>query len=245
MITRGEGAARMIGDSTGKSIAEGFVTIQTAGIRELADELADLAKKLGKTNQLEAAVVKAARVIERAYAQNVGDVTGNLKASLKTKPKRYGSAVIAITGPMQTGPFGSTDEQASGNHSWLNEFGSDRRRPGTKGRRTYINVHQMINGRMRRHSTMNDQQFANQARGYYFLMGSLREPTRQARGGIGYPHDFGYSNGRQHPITLHPGEDFGAMPARHTMQRAIDSNQQAVYRTLETAIQNTINKLQS
>lgn len=245
MITRGEGAARLIGGQTGKSLAEGFVTVQTAGIRELAEELEALASKLGKSNQLEAAVRKAAKIIEHSYASKVGDVTGNLKASLKTRTKRYDAAVIAITGPMQTGSKGSSDTQASGNHAWLNEFGSDRRRPGTKGRRTYVNVHQMINGKMRRHSTMNDQQFANQARGYYFLMGSRNEPTRQARAGIGYPHDFGHSGGRQHPITLHPGEDYGAMPAKHSMEQAINENQQAVFNTLKSAIENTIAKLQS
>lgn len=245
MITRGEGAARLIGGETGKTIAEGFITVKTAGIRELAEELEELAQKLGKANQLENAVKKAARIIERAYAVNVGDVTGNLKASLKTKAKRYEDAVIAITGPVQTGPVGSSDDQKSGNHAWLVEFGTDRRRPGTKGRRTYVNVHQMVNGKMRRHSTMNDQQFASQSKGYYFLMGSRNEPTRQARAGSGYPHDFGYSSGKQHPIVLHPGEDYGPMPAKHAMQRAIEGNQQAVFNSLKAAIENTIEKLQS
>jgi len=243
MITIGEGAARIYGESTAKSLAEGFVTIRTAGIRELAEKLQNLALKVGKPDRLKSIVTSAAKLIEREYAQQVGDVTGGLKKSVTTRSKVYESAAVAITGPRQTGSVGSTDTQASGNHAWLVEFGSGRRRPGTEGRRTYINVHQMINRRMKRHSSANDRQFANMGRGYYFLMGSINEPTRRAREGIGYPHDFGYSGGRQHPITLHPGEDYGAMPARHPMERTINSQQQPVFNFLRNAIQNTIDSL--
>lgn len=244
MLEMGRGV-RDIGGSTGKSLSQGFVTIQTAGIRELAKKLEDLAAEMGKPNRLRAIVGNAARIIEKGYRDNVADVTGNLKRSVKIKTKDYDMASVAIVGPQQTGPFGSTDEQASGNHAWMVEWGTDRRRPGTNNRRTYLNVHQMINRRMTRHSTVNDQQFANMSKGYYFLMGSRNEPTRQARDGSGYPHDFGYTNGRHHPITLHPGEDYGAMPAKHPMERAIASNQQAVFNHLKTAIQNTINGLTS
>lgn len=243
MITIGEGAARVYGESTAKSLAEGFVTVRTAGIRELAEKLKKMAEDAGKPDRLKAIVKAAAKIIERDYAQRVGDVTGGLKNSLDTRTKVYESAVVAITGPRQTGPVGSTDTQASGNHAWLVEFGSGRRRPGTEGRRTYINVHQAINGKMKRHSSANDQQFANMSRGYYFLMGSIREPTRQARQGTGYPHDFGFSGGKQHPITLHPGDDYGAMPAKHPMEKTIQSQQQAVFNNLKSAIQNTIDGL--
>lgn len=244
MIERGRGV-RSVGESTGKSLADGFVTLQTAGISELAKKLEEMAAEMNKPNRLKSIVGNAARIIEQGYKNNVSDVTGNLRASVKIKTKNYSSAAVAVVGPTQTGPFGSTDEQASGNHAWMVEFGTDRRRPGTNNRRTYLNVHQMINGKMTRHSTANDKQFANMGRGYYFLMGSRNEPTRQARDGRGYPHDFGYTNGRQHPITLHPGEDYGAMPAKHPMERTIASNQQAVFNHMKAAIINTMNSLTS
>jgi hypothetical protein len=101
----------------------------------------------------------------------------------------------------------------------------------------------MINGKMRRHSSANDQQFANMSRGYYFLMGSRDEETRQARQGIGYPHDFGYSNGKQHPITLHPGDTYAPMPASHAMERSIAETKDAVLNTLKAAIQNSLDRL--
>jgi hypothetical protein len=74
-------------------------------------------------------------------------------------------------------------------------------------------------------------------------MGSANEPTRVAREGTGYPHDFGHSNGRRHPITLHPGEDYGAMPARHPMEQTIQASQQAVFNSLVSSIKNTMAKL--
>lgn len=241
-ITQGYGAARMIGGQTANQIAKGFVSINTSGIRELALELQRLAAIAGDYDLLERHVKAAAKLIEARYKANVHDVTGNLRKSTRTRSKRYPNegGVIAITGPVQTGNVGSTETQASGNHAWLVEFGSGRRRPGTQGRRTYINVHQMINRRMRRHSTANDEQFARMGRGYYFLMGSKNEPTRQARAGIGYPHDFGFTNGRQHPVTLHPGETYKEMPASNAMQNAITSEQANVYNALKTAIENSL-----
>lgn len=245
MLTQGQGAARLIGGSTAKTLAEGFITIQTAGIRELAERLEMLANKAGDPRALERIVKEAGKIIEKGYKANVADVTGNLRKSTKVRTKVYESAAVAIVGPLQTGNRGATEKQASGNAAWLNEFGSGPRRPGTEGRRTYINVHQMINRKMTRHSSMNDEQFANQARGYYFLMGSINEPTRQARMGKGYPHDFGVTNGKMHPVTLHPGETYGAMPASHAMERTIESKQQQVYSFLETAIRNSIKELES
>jgi hypothetical protein len=240
MITQGEGGARDFGGQTGKSLAEGFVTIQTAGIRELAKKLESMASKLESAAALKAAVVAAATHIQRGYQAKVGDVTGNLKKSTRIKPKDYGSAQVAVVGPWQSGAAGSRAGAESGNHAWLNEFGSGFRQPGTRGRRTYLNVHQMINGRMKRAGSFNNKQFANMSKGYYYLMSSRNEPTRQAREGSGYPHDFGYTNGRQHPITLHPGETYAAMPAKHAMERTIEEQKMAVFNTLKSAIENTI-----
>lgn len=243
MITQGQGSPRTFGGSTGKSLAEGFVTIKTAGIRELAGELQMLAAKMGEPRALEAAVRKAAEHIKKGYQSKVRNVTGNLKKSVRIKTKTYDAATVAIVGPWQSGTAGSREGAESGNAAWLVEFGSDRRKPGTKGRRTYVNVHQMINGKMRRHSSANDQQFANMSKGYYFLMGSINEATRQAGMGKGYPHDFGHTSGKMHPVTLHPGETYGAMPASHAMEKTIGEQQGAVFNTLKGAIENTLARL--
>jgi len=243
MITQGQGSPRTFGGQTGKSLAEGFVTVKTAGIRELAEELQAIAAKMGEPKALEDAVKKAAEHIRRGYRAKVGNATGNLKKSVRIKTKTYDAAAVAIVGPWQTGTGSATEKDGSGNHAWLVEWGTDRRKPGTKGRRTYLNVHQLINGKMRRHSSANNQQFANMSRGYYFLMGSIKEATRQARMGKGYPHDFGYTNGKMHPITLHPGDTYPAMPAKHAMQKTIDEQQGAVFNTLKAAIENTLARL--
>jgi hypothetical protein len=188
-------------------------------------------------------VMKGAKIIAEGYAMRAGNVTGNLAKSVKVKVREYGQATVAVVGPLQTGSKGATEREGSGNAAWIVEFGTGRRRPGTQGRRTYLNVHQAINGKMTRRSTANNVQFANMSRGYYFLMGSKNEPTRQARAGSGYPHDFGYSGGRQHPITLRPGETYGAMPARHPMERTINAEQQRVFNTLRFALEKEIEKL--
>jgi len=246
MITQGHGAPRLIGGSSGKSLAEGFVTVKTFGIRELAERLKELAEKLGEPKALEQAVRKAAAHIEKGYQAKVGDVTGNLKASVRIDTKTYDSAAVAIVGPWQSGTTASSEGKESGNHAWLVEWGTDRRLPGTKGRRTYLNVHQMINGKMKRHGTFNNKQFANMAKGYYFLMGSINEATRDARRGSGYPHDFGSSApGESHPIVMHPGDTLAAMPAQHAMEQTIKEQQGAVFNTLKNAIQNSIDRLSS
>jgi hypothetical protein len=243
MITQGYGRPTSYGGRTGKQLVEGFVSVRFEGIREMAEKLQRVGQEMGEPKALENAVRKAGSHIQRSYQSKVGNVTGNLARSTKIQTKIYDAATVAIVGPYQTGTKGSTETQASGNHAWLVEWGSGPRKPGTKGRRTYINVHQMINGKMKRHSSANNTQFANMSRGYYFLMGSLDEPTRLARQGIGYPHDFGYSRGKQHPITLHPGDTYRAMPASHAMERSIAESKDAVLNTLKTAIQNSLDRL--
>jgi hypothetical protein len=200
---------------------------------------------MGEPKALESAVKKAGEHIKRGYRAKIRNATGNLSKSVYIKTKTYDAAAVAIVGPRQTGTGRGTEEGGSGNAAWLFEFGSGVRKPGTKGRRTYINVHQMINGKMVRHSSANDKQFANMSKGYYFLMGSINEATRQAGMGKGYPHDFGVSDGKMHPITLHPGETYGAMPASHAMEKTISEQQGAVFNTLRAAIQNTLDRLES
>lgn len=243
MITQGRGTARSIDGSTGKQLTNAFVTVKTAGIRELAEKLDALGARMGEPKALENCVKLAGEHIKKAYKSKVGNATGNLRKSVRIEVKTYDAAAVAIIGPWQTGTSGATSKQASGNHAWLYEWGSGPRRAGTNGRRTYLNVHQVINGKMRRHSSANDQQFANMSKGYYFLMGSKNEPTRQARMGKGYPHDFCSENGEMHPFTLHPGETYPAMPAHHAMRNTISEQSGAVLNTLQTAIQNTLDRL--
>jgi hypothetical protein len=243
MITQGIGAPRVMDGQTGKQLTNAFVTVKTAGIRELAEKLEMLGARMGEPKALQNCVKLAGEHIKKGYKAKVNKVTENLSKSVRIETKSYDAAAVAIIGPWQSGTSGATSKQASGNHAWLHEFGSDARKPGTKGRRTYLNVHQMINGKMKRHSSANNSQFANMSKGYYFLMGSINEATRQAKMGSGYPHDFGTTNGKMHPVTLHPGETYGAMPASHSMEKTIGEQQNAVFNTLQTAIQNTLDRL--
>ena len=237
-ITQGEGAARILGGYTGKQVANSFVTIQTSGVRELALELQRRATIAGDHKAIERCCVQAAKIIERGYKGRIKSATGNLKRSVFTKPKSYAqdNTSIAITGPRQTGPVASSDAQASGNHSWLYEFGTGPRRPGTQGRRTYINVHQAINGKLHRHSSANDEQFARMGKGFYFLMGSINVPGRETGRGSFVQKPGGGTR----PYYLAPGETYGAMPASHAMQQTVEQEQTAVFNALKNAIQNTL-----
>jgi len=241
-ITQGLGAARIIGGYTGKQVANSFVTIQTAGVRDMAMKLQKLAAIAGDTNALERCVKEAAKVIERGYRSRIHSVTGNLKRSVRTKTKSYpqDGGVIAITGPAQTGSTGSTERQASGNHAWLYEFGTGPRRPGSQGRRTYINVHQAINGRMHRHSSANDEQFSRMGKGYYFLMGSINVPGRENGAGAFVKRPGGGTR----PYYLGPNETYPAMPKSEAMKNTIDQEQMTVFNTLQNAIRNTLKGLE-
>lgn len=236
---------RDFGGRSARQIVEGFVNIRTAGAREVAQELELLALRAMKDpGKLRAKAVKsAAEIIKKAYKSKINNVTDNLSKSMDTRIRQYDGATVAITGPRVTGPVGADPETGSGNHAWLVEFGSEPRKPGTQGRRTYINVHQMINGKMSRAGRFHDEQFANMGRGYYFLMGSKNERTRQAKAGSGYPHDFGSTNGRMHPVTLKPGESIAPMPPQSTMQKTISENSSAVLSALIANMKNYIEEL--
>lgn len=245
MITQGQGSPRSFGGQTGKQLTEGFVTVQTAGAREVAEELRRLADSIGADADalLSEACNKAAKVIGDRYKQKVGNATGNLKKSVRIRKKVYpqDSAVVAIVGPWQSGRGASREGAESGNHAWLVEWGTGRRKPGTKGRRTYLNVHQMINRKMSRSGSFNNDQFANMSKGHYFLMGSINEPTRQAGMGKGYPHDFMVTGGKMHPFAIHPGETYGPMPAKHAMENAISEAGPEALNTLINNIRSKIN----
>lgn len=252
-IERGLGAPRVVGGESSIQKTRGFVTIQTAGARELAQELARVAGVFELPGLLKKITYQASRpiredykaLVSRPFAPGSTGATGNLAKSVKTESKDYegGRVGVSITGPKSTGNKGADERDGSGNHAWLVEFGTGRRRPGTQGRRTYINVHQAINGKMKRTGTLNDEEFARKGRGYYFLMGSLREPTRQAGMGKGYSHDFGYDDERgMHPITLQPGESIDPMPAYHPMEDTITANHREVQDILFAAIQVQLNR---
>jgi hypothetical protein len=247
-IERGLGAPRVVGGESSIQKTSGFVTIQTAGARELAQELARVAGVLELPGLLKKITFQASKpirddykiLVSRPFSAKSGGATGNLAKSVKTISKDYrdGQVGVSITGPRSTGNKGADERDGSGNHAWLVEFGTGRRRPGTQGRRTYVNVHQAINGKMKRTGTLNDEEFARKGRGYYFLMGSINEPTRQAGRGKGYSHDFALDdNGKQHPITLGPGESIDPMPAYHPMEDTITANHKEVQDILFAAIQ--------
>lgn len=234
-ITQGVGSPQTLDDGqTGIQRANQFVTVRTVGARDLVRRLNELTQAASSESILSDAVTRASRPILVGYKTKARshEATGNLHKSVDRKVKTYagesGPAAVAVVGPRQTGPVGSRPGIESGNHAWLVEFGTKPRRPGTRGRRTYVNVHQAINGRMRRSSTLNDQQFQNMSRGYYFLMGSKDERVN-AGGRPGYSRDFAgpgpRGDGRpQHPIMLSPGETIAKMPALGLMEKTIQEN---------------------
>lgn len=211
--------------TTSKDAANKFIHINMAGWEDWVEELRKIYDDLDP-RLLKNLMRRAATPVKSGYkaAALRHDQTGNLAASTGVKVKAYDKATVAIAGPENTGSSGASADRPSGNHAWLVEFGSDRRRPGTKGRRTYINTHKSINGRMQSHKVMDESTFERQSKGVYFLMGSKNEPTRQARMGKGYSHDFMTdANGEMHPMTIGPGETYGAMPALHLMEKTIRS----------------------
>lgn len=250
-ITQNNPTPRDLGGSTALEQVGQFVTIRTSGVRELVDRLNSLVTTVEANETLRKIVRKASRIVMDEYREMAlrHEATGNLAKSVTVVRRSYnngrgGKAAVDIIGPRQTGGTASQEGAESGNHAWLVEFGSGPRRPGTQGRRTYVNVHQSINGRMKLHpgKSMNDDQFKNAGRGYYFLMGSLRE-----RGpGSSYSRDFAGSGDRgdgrgQHPITLKPGETIAPMPALHIMRDVITDCSGDVLTSLEIGLINAIN----
>lgn len=209
--------------SGSKVAAESFVNIRIDGLEKLLEQYKEVFNQLDP-RKLRYMLGKAASPIVYRYQFYAGlhDATGNLEKATKTKFKHYGNGAVMIAGPQSTGTLGATGEVASGNHAWLVEFGSRPRRPGSSGRRTYINTHQTVNMKMsRRPGVMSDADFFKKKTGVYFLMSSKNEPTRQARKGSGYTHDFLSRRGKQVPMTLHSGETYGQMPALGLMKRTV------------------------
>jgi hypothetical protein len=235
------------GSQTGREVAEGFVRIRLQGADDLVKALLQAATEVGVNAQkpLNAACAKAMKAVMDQYKDNIWEVTGNLAKSVAVrgiKNQRKEGTGVAIGGPQHAvaGKEWDVNVKGAGNHAWLNEFGTGRRRPGTENRRTYVNVHQKINRRftrVRRNMLTTNEDFEGMGRGFYFIMGSRDEPTRQARKGSGYPHDFG-------PMAIRPGETYGSMPASHDMERAIQRTSGKSLNILTEAIRGQINKLQ-
>lgn len=245
MIEQGSGLPREIeGGGTGLDSANQFVRVRTSGVRDLVQRLQALAGAAASEANLSKAVLAASRPLKQHYIglAKQHEATGNLARSVTHKKVTYpGDGVTLIVGPRQTGATASTQSKASGNHAWLVEFGSGPRRPGSSGRRQYVNVHQSINRRMRRSGSFNNTQFEQMGRGYYFLMGSLDERAG-AGGKAGYSRDFSDSYGtrEQHPIALGPNDTIKPMRALKLMRNTIDATDRQVYAVLESTLQQAI-----
>lgn len=240
---------------TAREAADGFISIRLDGVDDLIQSLLRAATQLGEdaTPRLNAACRQAMQEVMNNYKRIIPDVTGNLRKSVRIrgiKNQRARGVGVAIGGPQhvvggggKSGREWDVEVKGAGNHAWLVEFGTGRRRPSTQNRRTYINVHQKINGRFRRigdrdKKWFDNEQFEKMGRGFYFIMGSRDEPTRRARRGSGYPHDFG-------PFAIGPNETYGAMPPRNAMERAILASKSSSLAILTDAIRNEINKLRA
>jgi hypothetical protein len=224
--------------------AEAFVRVGVTGVQPILDNLEIVAGTMAAGATLEQILRRAAIPIRDGYraAARVHDATGNLERSTTIKTKTYRPGVsVAIAGPRHTGREGATGTVASGNHSWLVEFGSNgRRSPSSRGtRKAYVNVHQSINMRMTRVAALEDSdKFKARSKGYYFLMSSWREPTRQARAGRGYTHDFLPDGG---VFTLQPGQTYGAMPGYHLMENTIAARRTQVQGIIRNGLIDAIN----
>lgn len=240
---------------TGRQATEGFLQIRLQGVDDLIQALFRAATRVGEdaTPRLNAACRKAMREVMNNYKRLIPDVTGNLRKSVRVrgiKNQRAKGVGVAIGGPQhivsgggKTGEEWDVEVKGAGNHAWLFEFGTGRRRPSTQNRRTYINVHQKINGRFRRigdrdKSWFDNEQFERMGRGFYFIMSSYKEKTREARRGSGYPHDFG-------PFAIAPNETYGAMRPSNAMERAILASRQRSINILTDAIRSEINNLRA
>lgn len=230
------------------TVARTFIRIDLRGGEVLLDTLENVSGVLAAGSTLEEIMRRAARPIVTTYraAALAHDATGNLAKSTTSKIKTYRPGVtVAIAGPRHTGNIGATGSAASGNHSWLVEFGSNgRRRPSSRAKRkTYVNVHQMINRRMTAVARLEDSdEFSRRGRGYYFLMSSWKEPTRQPRAGRGYTHDFLPDAGDGPRVfTLQAGKDYGAMPAYHLMENTIAARRTQVQGIIRDGLINAIN----
>lgn len=252
--------ARLVdGSQTGLQRAQTFSRVKLDGAQELVLALIRLSTKFGEdaTIPLTAAAKKAARPIMDLYVENISDVTGNLRRSVEIRDpvKKYPATGIAVAGPThyKDGRNWDVFKKKAGNHAWLYEFGTGRRKPGSLKRRTFVNVHQRINGRMRRIGNngrrwFNNEEFGNLGRGYYFLMGSINEEHPERREGSGafvlISKDRRNANrkGTTRPALLRPGQTYGEMPPSHAMEQAINRGKTQAFGVLQKELRKLINE---
>lgn len=234
------------GGQTGAQRAGQFVTVQTIGARELARDLLRASTRFGKdaTKPLTDAAKAAMKPVMDRYRQKAraNAVSGNLARSVRVQAgkRKYEGVGIAVGGPVHVVNSDEWDVQkkGAGNHAFLVEFGTGRRRPATQGRRTYLNVHEKINNSFRKlpnnGNAFDNEEFERMGRGFYFIMGTKNNPHRKQ--GAGYPHDF--------LMALAPGQTYGAMPARHWMEESIREGSGAALQSLLAALRTQIEKIQ-
>ena len=234
------------GGQTGAQRAGQFVTVQTSGARELARDLLRASTRFGKdaTKPLTDAAKAAMKPVMDRYRQKAraNAVSGNLARSVRVQAgkRKYDGVGIAVGGPVHVVNSDEWDisKKGAGNHAWLVEFGTGRRRPATQGRRTDVNVHEKINNTIRKlpnnGNAFDNEEFERMGRGFYFIMGTKNNPHRKQ--GAGYPHDF--------LMALAPGQTYGAMPARHWMEESIREGSGAALQSLLAALRTQIEKIQ-
>jgi hypothetical protein len=126
-IEQGIGAPRELdGGLTGVELANQFITVNTAGVRDLVKRFQDLTNAATAPATLRRIVRKASDPIFNDYKDRAQtfEATGNLAASVTRKYVDYPEGVVCVVGPRQTGPVGDSPERRSGNHAWLVEFGT-------------------------------------------------------------------------------------------------------------------------
>lgn len=225
---------------TGLERANSFIRMRTEGAADVIEALLKLATRAGvdATKPLTDAAKRAAKPVMELYKENISEVTGNLQRSVQIRDgkKKYAGVGIAVGGPVHVKEGKEWDvlKKAAGNHAWLYEFGTGTRKPGTQGRKPLMYVHQRVNGRMSRKgdasSLFNNTQFEQMGRGYYFLMGSKNNPHPERKTGRGaFVKKRG---GGTRPMVLGPGDTYGAMPAEHAMEKAINRGKSQATQTL-------------
>ncbi len=239
-------ARQLENGQTGSQRAGQFANVRLTGFKELIEALLRESTRLGEDASvpLTSAARKAARPIMDLYRENVSEVTGNLQRSVQVRKGKntYPGVGIAVGGPVHVkdGSNWDIEKKGAGNHAWLYEFGTGARRAGTQGRRTYLNVHQRINGKMSKVGGFNNLEFERMGRGSYFLMGSINEEhpeRREGRGAFVKGRD-----GKTRPYTLGPGETYPAMPASHAMEQAINRGRTQSFGVLEKELRKLIDQ---
>lgn len=215
---------------TGLERADSFIRMRTDGAKEFIEELLRLATRAGSdaTAPLTAAAKKAAKPVMELYKENISEVTGNLRRSVRIQDgkKKYPGVGIAVAGPVHVKDGKEWDvlKKGAGNHAWLYEFGTGPRKPGSQGRKTLMYVNQRGGkvGGGGPGALFNSSQFEKMGRGYYFLMGSKNNPQRATGPGAFVQ----MRNGRTRPMVLQANQTYGAMPAENAMEKAIKRGKQ-------------------